>query len=37
MAALRADARAYAVLAETGAAPRTRYLARVRNPNPELA
>jgi Fe-S-cluster-containing dehydrogenase component len=33
----RADERAFAVLHELGAEPRTRYLARITNPNPELA
>ncbi|ACY15242.1 putative oxidoreductase, iron-sulfur binding protein [Haliangium ochraceum DSM 14365] len=32
----RQDARAYASLHELGARPRTMYLARVRNPNPEM-
>jgi Fe-S-cluster-containing dehydrogenase component len=33
---LRRDPRSYAVLHEVGTEPRTRYLARVTNPNPEL-
>lgn len=33
---LRDDDRAYAVLHELGTEPRVRYLARVKNPNPEL-
>jgi Fe-S-cluster-containing dehydrogenase component len=33
---LREDARAYALLDDLGTLPRTRHLARVRNPNPEL-
>jgi Fe-S-cluster-containing dehydrogenase component len=37
VARLREDDRAYAVLHELGAQPRTRYLTRLRNPNPELA
>jgi molybdopterin-containing oxidoreductase family iron-sulfur binding subunit len=37
MSRMRDEARAYAVLhAEEGTAPRTRYLARIDNPNPEL-
>ena len=31
-----ADARSFAVLAELGTVPRTRYLAKIENPNPEL-
>ncbi len=34
--ALRADPRHFALLEELGTRPRTTYLARVRNPNPEL-
>jgi Fe-S-cluster-containing dehydrogenase component len=37
VAKLREDDRAFAVLDELGTIPRTRYLARLRNPNPELA
>ncbi len=37
VAGLRADDRAYAMLAEMNLKPRTAYLARLRNPNPELA
>jgi molybdopterin-containing oxidoreductase family iron-sulfur binding subunit len=33
---LRQDDRDYAVLGELGTEPRTRYLARLRNPNPEM-
>ncbi len=33
---LRRDPRAYAVLHELGTEPRTRYLARITNPNPDL-
>jgi len=33
---LRDDRRAYAALDSLGTEPRVRYLARVRNPNPEL-
>jgi molybdopterin-containing oxidoreductase family iron-sulfur binding subunit len=36
VADLRSDPRHFALLAETGARPRTTYLARVRNPNPAL-
>ena len=36
VARLRSDPRAYAALGELGTEPRVRYLARVRNPNPEL-
>jgi molybdopterin-containing oxidoreductase family iron-sulfur binding subunit len=32
----RTQPRSYSVLHETGALPRTQYLARIRNPNPEL-
>jgi Fe-S-cluster-containing dehydrogenase component len=37
VAKLREDDRAYGVLNELGTVPRTRYLTRLRNPNPELA
>jgi len=37
VARLHADARAYALLGELNVRPRTAYLARLRNPNPELA
>ncbi len=37
VAALRASERRFAVLNELGTMPRTRYLARITNPNPELA
>jgi molybdopterin-containing oxidoreductase family iron-sulfur binding subunit len=37
MVAWRAEPRSYFALHETGARPRTMYLARVDNPNPELA
>ncbi|HEX3595624.1 MAG TPA: 4Fe-4S dicluster domain-containing protein [Polyangiaceae bacterium] len=37
VAVLHADRRTYAVLAEVGTRPRTRYLARIDDPNPELA
>jgi len=37
VAKLHADERAYAVLGELNVRPRTAYLARLRNPNPELA
>jgi Fe-S-cluster-containing dehydrogenase component len=37
VAKLREDDRGFAVLGELGTVPRTRYLARLRNPNPELA
>ncbi|MHB8078312.1 MAG: TAT-variant-translocated molybdopterin oxidoreductase [Candidatus Krumholzibacteriia bacterium] len=37
VARLHADDRAYAVLGELNVRPRTAYLARLRNPNPELA
>jgi Fe-S-cluster-containing dehydrogenase component len=36
VARLGSDPRAYAALGELGTEPRVRYLARVRNPNPEL-
>jgi molybdopterin-containing oxidoreductase family iron-sulfur binding subunit len=36
VSALRHDLRAYAVLHELGTEPRTRYLARITNPNPDL-
>jgi molybdopterin-containing oxidoreductase family iron-sulfur binding subunit len=36
-AALHRDGRAYEVLGELGTRPRVRYLARITNPNPELA
>jgi Fe-S-cluster-containing dehydrogenase component/anaerobic selenocysteine-containing dehydrogenase len=36
VSALHRDPRAYAVLHELGTEPRTRYLARITNPNPEL-
>jgi Fe-S-cluster-containing dehydrogenase component len=34
---LRASDRSFAVLNELGTVPRTRYLAKLTNPNPELA
>jgi Fe-S-cluster-containing dehydrogenase component len=37
VAGLRADPRAYGALDDLGVQPRTQYLARLRNPNPELA
>jgi Fe-S-cluster-containing dehydrogenase component len=37
VAGLQAEPRAYRILAELNVKPRTAYLARVRNPNPELA
>ncbi len=37
VARLHADERAYALLGELNVRPRTAYLARLRNPNPELA
>jgi Fe-S-cluster-containing dehydrogenase component len=37
MAAWREEARSYAVLNQEGTRPRTMYLARIDNPNPELA
>jgi Fe-S-cluster-containing dehydrogenase component len=37
MARWRREARSYAVLHEVGTRPRTMYLARIENPNPELA
>jgi len=37
VARLHAEARAYGMLAELNVRPRTAYLARLRNPNPELA
>jgi len=37
VARARASPRAYAVLADSGAQPRTRYLARITNPNPAWA
>ncbi len=37
VAGLQAEQRAYRMLAELNVKPRTAYLARVRNPNPELA
>jgi molybdopterin-containing oxidoreductase family iron-sulfur binding subunit len=37
VAKLHQDARRYDVLHELGTRPRTAYLARVKNPNPELA
>jgi molybdopterin-containing oxidoreductase family iron-sulfur binding subunit len=36
VARLHADDRAFAALDELGTEPRVRYLARIRNPNPEL-
>ena len=36
VSSLRRDSRAYAVLHELGTEPRTRYLARIRNPSPDL-
>jgi len=33
---MRREKRAYKVLNDTGTAPRTQYLARIRNPNPAL-
>jgi molybdopterin-containing oxidoreductase family iron-sulfur binding subunit len=36
VARLRDDPRAYAALGELGTEPRVRYLARVRNPNPDM-
>jgi molybdopterin-containing oxidoreductase family iron-sulfur binding subunit len=36
VASLRKDPRHYALLAELNTRPRTTYLARVRNPNPEI-
>ena len=32
----REEARTYGVLSELGTAPRVQYLARIRNPNPEM-
>jgi len=37
VAALRKDPRSYTVLRELGTRPRTTYLARVDDPNPEIA
>jgi molybdopterin-containing oxidoreductase family iron-sulfur binding subunit len=37
VAALRQSDRAFQVLPELGAVPRTRYLMKITNPNPELA
>jgi Fe-S-cluster-containing dehydrogenase component len=37
VAELRANQRRFAVLHDLGTVPRTRYLARIFNPNPELA
>ena len=37
VAAWQADPRSYAMLSELNIKPRTQYLARVRNPNPEIA
>jgi molybdopterin-containing oxidoreductase family iron-sulfur binding subunit len=36
VARLKAEARNYALLAELNTRPRTTYLARLRNPNPEI-